>query len=146
MWIVPGTLSFPRQPDSVTLMVGPGTGCAPFRARVQERVGEGRAGEGEEGRAGEGEEGKPREVLFFGCRNREADFFFADEWLPLVECGKLQLFTAFSRDQVSCCNGCPVRCVCIPSSSHLPVGPLPCGCGATPPVAVRRRRCMCSTS
>ena len=28
-----------------------------------------------------------------------ADFFFGDEWLPLVDSGSLVLFTAFSRDQ-----------------------------------------------
>ena len=39
-------------------------------------------------------------VLFFGCRNSKKDFFFKEEWEPLVENGKLQLFTAFSRDQV----------------------------------------------
>ena len=39
-------------------------------------------------------------VLFFGCRNSNKDFFFKEEWQPLVENGSLQLFTAFSRDQV----------------------------------------------
>lgn len=39
-------------------------------------------------------------VLFFGCRNSKKDFFFRDQWCPLVESGSLKLFTAFSRDQV----------------------------------------------
>ena len=38
-------------------------------------------------------------MLFFGCRSQTADFFFGDEWLPLVDSGSLVLFTAFSRDQ-----------------------------------------------
>ena len=38
-------------------------------------------------------------MLFFGCRSSRADFFFAEEWLPLENEGFLQLFTAFSRDQ-----------------------------------------------
>ena len=38
-------------------------------------------------------------MLFFGCRSKEADFFFASEWLPLADSGDLVLFTAFSRDQ-----------------------------------------------
>ncbi len=38
-------------------------------------------------------------MLFFGCRSERADFFFSNEWLPLVTSGQLQLFTAFSRDQ-----------------------------------------------
>ena len=38
-------------------------------------------------------------MLFFGCRSQQADFFFAQEWTPLVRERKLELFTAFSRDQ-----------------------------------------------
>ena len=38
-------------------------------------------------------------MLFFGCRSQQADFFFAQEWRPLVTEEKLELFTAFSRDQ-----------------------------------------------
>ena len=47
-------------------------------------------------------------VLFFGCRNKEKDFFCEEEWLPLVQNGTLNLYTAFSRDQVniSCVNSC----------------------------------------
>ena len=37
--------------------------------------------------------------MFFGCRSKKADFFFSEEWLPLVSEGYLQLHTAFSRDQ-----------------------------------------------
>lgn len=39
-------------------------------------------------------------MLFFGCRNSKKDFFFREQWRPLVESGSLKLFTAFSRDQV----------------------------------------------
>ena len=39
-------------------------------------------------------------MLFFGCRNSNKDFFFREQWCPLVENGSLKLFTAFSRDQV----------------------------------------------
>ena len=38
-------------------------------------------------------------LLFFGNRNRNADYFFADEWEELATQGKLLVFTAFSRDQ-----------------------------------------------
>ena len=38
VWVVPGTISFPRQQTSHVIMVGPGTGCAPFRAYIEERV------------------------------------------------------------------------------------------------------------
>ena len=42
-------------------------------------------------------------VLFFGCRNSDKDFFFREEWRAFTENGSLQLFTAFSRDQVHNC-------------------------------------------
>ena len=36
-------------------------------------------------------------LLFFGCRNKSADYFFSDEW---PECGEhFEAITAFSRDQ-----------------------------------------------
>ena len=68
-------------------MVGPGTGCSPFRSYIdQERCRP----------LGQGER---QLVLFFGCRSRDRDFFFAQEWLQLKEQGRLDLFCAFSRDQ-----------------------------------------------
>ncbi len=45
-------------------MIGPGTGLAPFRSFVQERVAAGAPG---------------RNVLFFGCRHRARDFLYRDE-------------------------------------------------------------------
>jgi sulfite reductase alpha subunit-like flavoprotein len=41
----------------------------------------------------------PPYVVFFGCRNKEKDFFFRLEWEELEQAGILRLFTAFSRDQ-----------------------------------------------
>jgi sulfite reductase alpha subunit-like flavoprotein len=45
MWVRPGGLTFPGTPDTPVIMVGPGTGVAPFRAAVQERVAQGQTGE-----------------------------------------------------------------------------------------------------
>ncbi|CAH3041690.1 unnamed protein product [Porites lobata] len=83
VWIKKGTISFPKALDAPCLMIGPGTGCAPFRGFIEERV----------------SQSAGCCVLFFGCRNSKKDFFFKEEWQQLVENGKLQLFTAFSRDQ-----------------------------------------------
>lgn len=68
------------------IMVGPGTGIAPFRAFMQERVATGAAG---------------RNWLFFGDQHRATDFLYEDEWNEYVAKGQLTRFdTAFSRDQL----------------------------------------------
>jgi sulfite reductase alpha subunit-like flavoprotein len=74
------------------IMVGPGTGVAPMRSLIYERMKWRREHE-KIGQAG------AEDVLFFGCRNAEADYFFEDEWKRLGEDDVLKTFTAFSRDQ-----------------------------------------------
>ena len=77
------------------VMIGPGTGVAPMRNLIYERM------------AVRGQMGIPhpslgeRDILFYGCRNREADFFFRGEWDAIGEKAGLSVFVAFSRDQVS---------------------------------------------
>ncbi|XP_036756661.2 NADPH-dependent diflavin oxidoreductase 1 isoform X1 [Manis pentadactyla] len=83
LWVRPGGLTFPETQDTPVIMVGPGTGVAPFRAAVQERVAQ----------------GQTRNVLFFGCRQRDQDFYWEAEWKGLEERGCLTLLTAFSREQ-----------------------------------------------
>lgn len=39
-------------------------------------------------------------MFFFGNRNREADYIFGAEWQEMARRGQIQLFSAFSRDQV----------------------------------------------
>lgn len=67
-------------------MVGPGTGVAPFRSYALERAEEGGATVN-------------NTVLFFGCRERNSDFHCKEDFLSLVEQGKLNLICAFSREQ-----------------------------------------------
>ncbi|KAM4647594.1 NADPH-dependent diflavin oxidoreductase 1 isoform 3-T3 [Amazona ochrocephala] len=83
LWVKKGGLKFPSDPDTPIIMIGPGTGVAPFRAAIQERVAQGRRGN----------------CLFFGCRQESKDFYCQAEWEELVAKGFLTLFTAFSRDQ-----------------------------------------------
>ncbi|XP_055087384.1 NADPH-dependent diflavin oxidoreductase 1 [Periophthalmus magnuspinnatus] len=83
LWVKKGTLKFPKDQDTPVIMVGPGTGVAPFRSAIQERTAE----------------GKEANVLFFGCRSKSKDFYFKAEWEEKIKAGHLTLFTAFSRDQ-----------------------------------------------
>ncbi|XP_031433796.1 NADPH-dependent diflavin oxidoreductase 1 isoform X2 [Clupea harengus] len=83
LWVKKGSLKFPRDPDSPVIMVGPGTGVAPFRSALQERISQGRTAN----------------VLFFGCRSESKDFYCRAEWEEMVKAGQLILSTAFSRDQ-----------------------------------------------
>lgn len=75
----------PADDDRPMIMVGPGTGIAPFRAFLHEREARGAGG---------------RNWLFFGDQHRASDFIYADELTGLVERGVLdRLDLAFSRDQ-----------------------------------------------
>ena len=72
-------------PDRPVIMIGPGTGIAPFRAFLQERRAIGARG---------------RNWLFFGNPHRSTDFIYEDELLEYARDGLLtRLDTAFSRDQ-----------------------------------------------
>jgi sulfite reductase (NADPH) flavoprotein alpha-component len=67
------------------IMVGPGTGIAPFRAFMQEREARGANG---------------RSWLFFGERNFRSDFLYQSEWQQYLKDGVLtRMDVAFSRDR-----------------------------------------------
>jgi sulfite reductase (NADPH) flavoprotein alpha-component len=75
----------PEDPATPIIMVGPGTGLAPFRAYLQERKALGAPG---------------KNWLFFGEQRSRCDFFYRDEFAALQTDGVLTRFhTAFSRDQ-----------------------------------------------
>nr|XP_018906854.1 PREDICTED: NADPH-dependent diflavin oxidoreductase 1 [Bemisia tabaci] len=84
--ILKGSLTFPQDPKIPVIMVGPGTGVAPFRSYVYERVGLGTAS---------------AKVLhlYFGCRYHDQDFHCKEEWDQLIKANELTMHTAFSRDQ-----------------------------------------------
>ncbi|XP_047379873.1 NADPH-dependent diflavin oxidoreductase 1 isoform X2 [Sciurus carolinensis] len=92
LWVRPGGLAFPETPDTPVIMVGPGTGVAPFRAAIQERVAQGQT-------VSRPPLCSPGNFLFFGCRWQDQDFYWAAEWQELEKRGCLTLVTAFSREQ-----------------------------------------------
>jgi cytochrome P450 / NADPH-cytochrome P450 reductase len=78
----------PKSARTPLILVGPGTGIAPFRGFLQERADQNARG-AEVGPA----------LLFFGCRHRQVDFLYREELEALQEQGVLELYAAFSRDQ-----------------------------------------------
>jgi sulfite reductase (NADPH) flavoprotein alpha-component len=75
----------PASGDTPIIMVGPGTGVAPFRAFLHERQAAGAKG---------------RNWLFFGEQRSATDFYYHDELAAMLKSGHLtKLSTAFSRDQ-----------------------------------------------
>lgn len=75
----------PENPETPVIMVGPGTGVAPFRAFMQERVAQGIQGDS---------------WLFFGNPHFEQDFLYQTEWQQYLKNGDLsRIDVAFSRDQ-----------------------------------------------
>jgi sulfite reductase (NADPH) flavoprotein alpha-component len=75
----------PANPDAPAIMVGPGTGIAPFRAFIEER---------------KATDAKGKNWLFFGDQHYLTDFLYQTEWQSYLEDGILtKLDVAFSRDQ-----------------------------------------------
>ncbi|XP_044266839.1 NADPH-dependent diflavin oxidoreductase 1 isoform X1 [Tribolium madens] len=80
-----GSFRFPAS-DVPVIMVGPGTGVAPFRNFIYDQVSEGVAS-------------KRNLLLFFGCRNSNYDFHCKEDFLSLQRMGLLNLVPAYSREQ-----------------------------------------------
>ena len=75
----------PEESDKPIIMVGPGTGIAPFRAFIEERKINGSSG---------------KNWLFFGDRSQKTDYLYGDEWQRYQQDGSLHsLDLAWSRDQ-----------------------------------------------
>jgi cytochrome P450/NADPH-cytochrome P450 reductase len=77
----------PENPHLPMIMVGAGTGMAPFRGFLQER-------------ADLAEKGVPvgKSILFYGCRNAEHDMLYADELKAFEASGITELQVAYSRE------------------------------------------------
>jgi sulfite reductase (NADPH) flavoprotein alpha-component len=77
----------PVDPNIAIIMIGPGTGIAPFRAFMQER---------------DSTEAEGKNWLFFGNPNFTQDFLYQTEWQAYLKSGLLsKISLAFSRDQAN---------------------------------------------
>lgn len=74
----------PEDLSASVIMIGPGTGVAPYRAFMQKRLFENASG---------------KHWLFFGECRRDTDYLYGDFWEELQSRGILRVDTAFSRDQ-----------------------------------------------
>ncbi|EGC39536.1 NADPH-cytochrome-P450 oxidoreductase [Dictyostelium purpureum] len=73
----------PADGNTPVLMIGPGTGIAPFISFIEERKALGHTGENH---------------LFFGCRRSDEDFLYKEELEKYNSDGFIKLYTAFSRE------------------------------------------------
>jgi len=80
-FLLPNTKFTLPDPNTPIIMIGPGTGIAPYRAFLHER-----------------EKHPTRNWLFFGERHSKTDFTYKDYLQELQNQNKLLLSTAFSRD------------------------------------------------
>ncbi|KAF4553438.1 Flavodoxin-like protein [Elsinoe fawcettii] len=90
----PGYLGVkPKDYEVPMIMIGPGTGLAPMRSLIYERLQCAREG-------GFSHDDRPLDgcILFFGCRSKDADYFFEREWEELQDEG-LKTCVALSREK-----------------------------------------------
>ncbi len=80
----------PADPSVDIIMVGPGTGIAPFRAFIEERLHVNKS---------ENITKPGRNWLYFGDRRREFDYIYSEELEKYEADAALKVTTAFSRDQ-----------------------------------------------
>lgn len=83
------TFKLPSNPGTPIICIGPGTGVAPFRGFVREKIALKEKNDAKIGKV----------LLFYGCRTEDEDFLYKDEWPSYAKAlGSLfEFHTAFSR-------------------------------------------------
>lgn len=82
-WIQKGTFKFNNTKPMI--LIGPGTGIAPFRSLLLEKA--------------INERNLKNCLLFFGCRNQDKDYHCRQDFAKMCKNNNLKMFCAFSRDQ-----------------------------------------------
>ena len=85
------TFKLPSNPSTPIILVGPGTGVAPMRAFVRERVDLLKASDSNK---------IGKTVLFYGCRRRDEDYLYREEWPDYARAlgDSFEMNVAFSRE------------------------------------------------
>ncbi|ODQ80733.1 hypothetical protein BABINDRAFT_166324 [Babjeviella inositovora NRRL Y-12698] len=85
------TFKLPTNPASPVIMIGPGSGVAPFRGFVRDKV---------HRKTQNPNEKQGKIMLFYGCRSAEEDFLYKEEWPQYAsKLGEsFEMITAFSRE------------------------------------------------
>jgi sulfite reductase alpha subunit-like flavoprotein len=107
VWVDRGAFRLPPDESTPLLMVGPGTGVAPFRSFCWQRAALRQLQQQQQGQiaaeagAAPSSDSSSSGCLFFGCRSPDADFYYEEEWWPIMQTGALHqqhgLVAAFSR-------------------------------------------------
>lgn len=104
VWIDRGAFKLPPGEETPLLLVGPGTGVAPFRSFCWHRAATSQQQQQTQAQAQSAASSVPSSsssMLFFGCRDPTADFYFQAEWWLIMQSGGLHpqhgLVAAFSR-------------------------------------------------
>ncbi|KAF8637155.1 hypothetical protein AX17_003059 [Amanita inopinata Kibby_2008] len=77
-----GFFKLPPDRGTPVICIGPGTGVAPMRSIIEERI----------------HDGSSSNVLYFGCRSASKDHHYGVEWMAYAESQRIIYRTAFSRD------------------------------------------------
>ncbi|KAI6029927.1 riboflavin synthase domain-like protein [Pisolithus microcarpus] len=77
-----GVIKLPDDPNIPVICVGPGTGIAPMRAVIEDRI----------------DAGSNATTLYFGCRSKHKDRHYGTEWETYAESKRITYRVAFSRD------------------------------------------------
>lgn len=84
------TFKLPNSPAVPVILIGPGTGLAPFRGFVRERVAQKKNQDAKIGKT----------LLYYGCRKEDEDFLYKEEWPQYAKVlgDSFEMHTAFSRN------------------------------------------------
>nr|QQY02569.1 NADPH--cytochrome P450 reductase [Cryptocotyle lingua] len=91
IYLETSSFHLPRSCNIPVIMVAAGTGLAPFRSFIRERIEQVRITGSKSASM----------LLFYGCRHKAEDFLYAEELLSASKIGLLQLHLAFSRDSLN---------------------------------------------